>query len=174
MARRGRRKFRRYLRGNIDVTKLLGTLAAEDLIVVAIPDTVEEKAWVSSIKATYSLLNMTPGATSGPLSFGVAHSDYTDTEIESWVELLSSWKQGKKVEQEIARRKIRRIGTFENPSGPTDTARFADGRQVTTKIGWQLITGQTLQFWVYNEGSGALATIDPSFHVNGHANIWPN
>ncbi len=174
MARRGRRKFRRYIRGNIDVTQLLGTLAAETGILATVPDTLTEKAWISSVKATYALKNMTPGGTSGPLSFGVAHGDYTLSEITSWIELTSSWKEGNKVEQEIGARKIRRIGTFESPSGPTDTARFNDGRPVTTKINWMLITGQTLKFWVYNEGSGALATTDPSFHVNGHANIWPN
>ncbi len=170
--RRGR-KFRKYLRGNIDLDFLLGTLAAETLVFSVVPDVLVEKAWCSSVKASYSMQNMTPGGNVGPITIGVAHSDYTSAEIESWLENLGSWDQGGQLEQEIARRKCRVIGTFENlPLG--ETARLNDGRKFTTKCGWQLITGQTLRFWAYNEGSSALATTDPTVHVSGYANLWPN
>ncbi len=176
MAKHGKgrgRRFRKYLKGQIDVDQLLGTLAAETLFSAAVPDTVVEKAWCSSVRAAYSMLNYTPGPTIGPITFGVAHSDYTSAEIEEWIESLGSWDAGDLRSQEIARRKIRMIGTFENPSSVSDTARFNDGRQITTKCGWMLQTGQTVRFWWYNEGSGALATTDPTCHVSGHANLWP-
>ncbi len=176
LARKGRgrrRRFRKYLKGQLDTTQLLGTLAAETLISKAVTDSVTEKAWVSSIKAIWTMTNFTPAATSGPITFGVAHSDYTSAEIEEWLESSGSWDAGDLRSQEIARRKIRQVGTFEAPSAATDTARFNDGRAITTKCGWMLQTGQTLRFWWYNEGSGAVGTTDPTCHVNGHANIWP-
>ncbi len=172
--RKGRGKFRKYLRGNIDLDFLLGTLGAESLISAVVLDTVEEKAWCSSVKASYSLQALTKSPTTGPITIGVAHSDYTSAEIESWVENLGSWKQGKQLEQEIARRKIRLIGTFPNPDATGNTAVLNHGNKFTVKTGWQLITGQTLRFWAYNEGSSALATTDPTVHVSGHANLWPN
>ncbi len=174
MAKHGRRKYRKYLRGNIDLDFLLGTLGAESLISAVVPDTVVEKAWCSSVKAAYSIQALTKTPTTGPITIGVAHSDYTSAEIEAWVENLGAWDQGGKIEQEIARRKIRVIGTFENPEATGDTTVLNDGRKFTTKCGWQLVTGQTLRFWAYNEGSSALATTDPTVHVTGHANLWPN
>ncbi len=174
MGRKGRGKFRKYLRGNIDLDFLLGTLAAESLISAVVPDTVVEKAWCTSVKASYSLQALTKSPTVGPITIGVAHSDYTSAEIEQWVENLGAWKQASQLEQEIARRKIRLIGTFPNPDATGNTAVLNHGRQFTTKCGWQLVTGQTLRFWAYNEGSSALATTDPTVHVSGHANLWPN
>ncbi len=170
---KARRRYRKYLKGQLDVTKLLGTLASETAISVAVVDTVEEQTWLSSVKAVYTMQNMTPGAQIGPITFGLAHSDYTNAEIEEWIENTGSWKQGDLVQQEVARRKIRLIGTFETPVDAADTARHADGRPVTTKCGWSLVTGESVKFWWYNEGSGALATTDPTCHVNGHANLWP-
>ncbi len=170
---KARRRYRRYLKGQLDVTKLLGTLAAETVISVAVVDTVVEKTWLSSIKARYDMQNWTNGAQVGPITFGLAHSDYTNAEIEEWIENTGSWDQGDLVQQEVARRKIRMIGSFESPALATETALFNDGRPVTTKCGWSLVTGESVKFWLYNEGSGALATTDPVCHVNGHANLWP-
>ncbi len=169
-----RRKFRPYLKGQLDVTKLLGTLGSETTISVAVIDTVEEKAWLSSVKATFSMKNFTKAADSGPITFGLAHSDYTNAEIAEYLDNLSSWSQGDLRNQEIARRKIRRIGQFTTPDAITETAWFNQGRPITTKCGWQLITGQTVKFWWHNEGAAALATTDPVCQVNGHANLWPN
>ncbi len=171
---RKRRRFRKYLRGNIDLDFLLGTLAAESLISAVVPDTVVEKAWCSSVRAAYSIQALTKGPTIGPITIGLAHSDYTSAEIEAWVENLGSWDQGGQLEQEIARRKIRVIGTFPNPDATGNTSVLNHGNKFTVKCGWQLITGQTIRFWAYNEGSGALASTDPTVHVTGHANLWPN
>ncbi len=173
MAKHGKRKYRKYLRGNIDLDFLLGTLAAETLAGANVPDVVTEKAWCSSVKAAFSMQNLTPAGNVGPITIGVAHSDYTAAEVEQWFENLGSWEQGSQQEQELAKRKCRVIGTF--PTVPVgETSVLNDGRKFTVKTGWQLVTGQTLKFWAYNEGSSALATTDPTVHISGHANLWPN
>ncbi len=92
------RKYRKYLRGNIDLDMLLGTLGAESLISQAVPDVLTEKAWCSSVKASYSMQALTKSPTTGPITIGVAVSDYTSAEIEQFVENLGSWEQGSQIE----------------------------------------------------------------------------
>ncbi len=174
---RGRGKFRPYLRGNIDIDQNLGTLAAKTGIVFDPADTLEEKAWLSSVKATYTMNQLTPASGQGPIAVFIAHSDYTLAEIEAWIEQADSWAQGDKIAQEVRGRKIRRVGTFatggDNPSA-LGSFTLNGGRPVRTKCGWQLTTGQTVRFVWYNLGAAALATTDPDIHVQGHANLWPN
>ncbi len=177
MARRGRRKFRRYLRGQISFTFDFGSLASKDLVLAPVPDVLTEKAWLSSVKSTYSLTDVTDSTQdAGPVLVGIAHSDYTAAEVEAWIENLGSWEQGDKISQEIAKRMIRRVGVF--PGKDANNLEQAQvlnlGRPITTKCGWQLTTGQTVDFWVYNMGTGVFATTTPTVHFEGHANLWPN
>lgn len=170
---RGRRKFTRYIRGNIDLTFSLGALAGADVITQAVQDSVEERAYISSVRATYTLKDLTITADAGPLHMGVCHSDYSDAEVEEWLELTTGWAEGDLVSREIAKRKIRRIGSFVAAGQALATQALNDGRPITTKCGWVLTTGQAIRFWVYNSGTAALATTVPDVTVQGHANLWP-
>ncbi len=171
---RARRKFRRYLKGQIDFELSLGTLGANDTISGTIADTLEESAWLSSVRALWSIIDFTVGTADGPIMVGISHSDYSGTEIEEWIEVQGSWKSGDKIAQEIARRKIRKVGVFMNLSTATaGTDVLNEGRPITTKCNWLLTTGQTVRFWAYNTGTGTLTT-GSFLHVNGHANLWPN
>ncbi len=176
MARRGRarRKFRRYIKGRIDFELSLGTVGGNDVVSGAETNVLTESAYLSSIKCTWALMDMTLGTQDGPLWVGVAHSDYTAAEIEAWIEEGASWDVSDKVAtREINRRLIRQVGVFANISTATAGAdALNDGRPITTKCGWGLATGQTVQFWVYNSGTGTLTT-GAFLHVNGHANLWP-
>ncbi len=178
MARKrgGRRAFKRYLKGKVNFTIALGTLAADTVLGANVVDVLTEKAWLSSVKARWSMENWTDATNVGPILVGVAHSDYSDTEIEEWIENAASWKQGDKVSQEIARRKIREVGMFQTPrtAAATAIAVLNQGSPITTKCNWQLITGQTLKIWTFNTGGAAVATTDPAISVNGHCNLWPN
>ncbi len=165
--------FRKYLRGAISMDFSLGTLASKDTVTIDNTDSVVEKAWVSSVKATWSMASYTPTVGVGPIVVGVAHSDYTATEIEEWLENTGSWEEASQVSQEIAKRKIRIVGTFEVPAASTETIPLNDGMQITTKCGWMLRTGQTVRYWAYNRGTAAIATTVPIVNIEGHANLWP-
>ncbi len=178
MARKSRgrkgRKFRKYLKGQVNHFLSLGTLAAKTLIGENITNTLTEQAWLSSYKGTWSLSELTPATGDGPVMVGIAHSDYSDAEIEAWVENANSWNQADLISQEVARRKIRRVGTFMAGDVAAEPQVLADGRMITTKCGWQVTTGQTVKIWAYNMGSSALATTTPIVNTSGHCNLWPN
>ncbi len=152
----------------------LGTLASKTAISSVVAGAVVEKTWLSSIKATWSISDFSNNAGDGPILVGVAHSDYSTAEIEAWIENTSSWDSGNLVQQEIAKRKIRRVGTFDKGAlGEVDSDTLNDGRPIHTKCGWSLVTGAKLRIWAYNMGTGALDTTDPDVHTEGFANLWP-
>ncbi len=171
MAKKGR-NMKGYLKGSIDETIDLGTLAANTLVAGDNSQTTTERTLVSSIECTYSIDKLV--AAQGPIVFGVAHSDYTDAEIEAVIENTGSWNSGDKVQsREIAKRLVRQIGILVGmgDSGNLDV-KFNQGRPVKTKLNWMLNTGQTLQYWAYNASDAALSTSAPDLLINGHANLW--
>ncbi len=163
-----KKNFGRYLKGSVDENMALSTLGSKVLIGDTWDETVEDRARISSIVCTWALDGLT--SSQGPILFGVAHSDYTDAEIEAVIENAGSWKEGSKVEQEIAKRLVRIIGTF--VSQDTLDVEFNDGRVLKTKLNWILNEGDTLRMWAYNLSGTPLATTDPQLRCNGHANLW--
>ncbi len=178
LAKRGkgsgkRRPMGRYLRGSVDDELSLGTLATKTAIEQQFDETVNERTLVSSLVATWTMSNWTPIAAAGPILVGVAHSDYALSEIEAFIEATGSWNEGDMIQQEIAKRKIRRIGIFDSPLAATDSAVLNDGKPIKTKMNWILLQGQTLNMWAYNLGTASIATTVPLIHAEGHANLWP-
>lgn len=170
-AKRSGRSMKGYLKGSIDETIDLGTLAANTLVGADNSQSMTERTLVSSIKATYAINGMVAGQ--GPILFGVAHSDYTDAEIEQVIENTGSWNAGDKVQQEVAGRLVRQIGTIVGLQGTgTNDSKFAEGRPVKTKLNWMFNTGQTLRWWAYNMSDAALSTAAPDLLINGHANLF--
>ncbi len=162
----------RYIRGNIAENLALGTLGA-NVLISGVTDTVNERTLISSVVATYSLAGLTPGENIGPVLVGLAHSDYTDAEIEAWVENQTGWDEGDLASREIANRKIRRIGLFDEPATANLSVALNEGRTIKTKLNWIVNQGQGLSLWAYNTGTAAIATTDPNVHMQGHANLWP-
>ncbi len=167
VAKHGRRKFRRYIGGAFELTNSLGGLADGDVVGGTPSQSVTEEAWLSSIKATFALRNSTAGE--GPIVFGIAHSDYSDAEIEEYLENTGSWDAGDLVQQEIAKRKIRRIGVFD---GEGSEEKYNEGRSTRIKCGWMLFTGDNFKIWMWNK-SGASLTSGAAVMVEGKANLWP-
>ncbi len=160
-----------YLKGNIDESLDLGTLATKTLVADTFDESPEETTLISSIVAIWSLDNLTAGQ--GPIIFGVAHSDYSDAEIEAVIENQASWDQGSKVEQEIAKRLVRQIGQFVRTEGSgASDVQFNDGKPMKTKLNWRLNTGDTLKMWAYNISDSNLSSTAPAMRANGHANLW--
>ncbi len=173
--RKGRRKFRRYVRGQVNERMALGTLAGQTLIGAQYDESVNERTFVSSLVAVHSLQGMSISADDGPIMVGVAHSDYTDAEVEAFIENAASWNEGDLVGQEIGKRKVKIIGIFPS-SGAVDAnlpQLLNAGRLIRTKLKWILLQGQSLRQWAYNVGTSALATTDPIYDVEGHVNLWP-
>ncbi len=171
---RGKRKFRAYLRGNVDEVLALSTLASLTLISAVFDEVVDEQCWVSSVRAIWAMQRFSTQADDGPIMVGLAHSDYSDAEIEEFIENTGSWTRGDLVAQERARRKIRIVGIFETGAlSSAEATVLNDGKPITTKCGWMLVTGATLRFWAYNLGTSPLATTDPRLELQGHANLWP-
>ncbi len=165
----------KYIRGPVDEDLSLGTLAALTGIRQAFGSVVAERTLISSLVARYSLQGMTPGDNIGPIMVGIAHGDYSLSEIEAYIEQTTGWSEGDLVSQEISSRKIRRIGVFESAvaGGTGGITVLNDGKPIKTKLNWILISGQSIAVWAYNMGSGALATTDPNVQLQGHANLWP-
>ncbi len=170
---KGRGRFRRYLRGNINHGLDLGTIGPAVVIGSTVSDVVTERAWTSSVSLRWSLNDWTPITNAGPILVGVAHPDYTDAEIEAWLENSGSWEEADQVQQEVAKRKIRQVGIFENPTGASLSRHLNDGKPILTKCGWMITTGQSIRIWAYNLGSVAAATTTPQLEAVGHANLWP-
>ncbi len=91
----------------------------------------------------------------GPLVFGVAHGDYSVTEIKECIEAEASWVSADKVANEQANRLVRRIGVF---SGLGTDEDYNDGKPVQTRLNWQIVAGQTIDAWVYNQSGATLTT----------------
>ncbi len=168
-------KYRRsgqYLKGNVDESLSLGTLAASAVVGDQWDEVVNERTRISSILVTWMIDNIT--SPQGPIVFGVAHSDYSDAEILEVIQNAGSWDSGNKISQEQAKRLVRVIGTLQADgdfAGTTDY-RFNEGRPKHTKLNWMLQTGDTLKMWAFNRSAGALATTVPTLRADGHANLW--
>ncbi len=165
-------RMSRYVRGNVDEDLPLLTLAAKTLLGVSFDESVREQARITSMIAAWTLTDWTAGAGDGPIIVGVAHSDYTDAEIEAVLEATGSWDIGDKVAQEVASRLVRIVGTFRSaPAGTFEQVTLNQGRPIKTKLNWKFATGNSLKVFAYNAGIAALAT-GSIVNVNGHANIF--
>jgi len=171
--KRRRRKFRRYLRGSIDEGLQLSTLAARTLISDTWDEVVVERTFISSVDVLWALGQFVPGSGIGPVIVGVAHSDYTDVEIEAVIENAGSWNEGDLTSQEVAKRKIRIIGQFNSVDvSVSEIVTLNDGKPIHTKLNWILTTGDTLKMFAYNAGSAA-QTGDARMTAQGFAHLWP-
>ncbi len=141
------------MQGQALIAVTLGTQANATVIKNDNADASDIKTFAISLHGTWTKRNGTIGE--GPLMVGVAHSDYSAAEIEEWIEASNSWDQGDLVAQEVAKRKIRRVGAF---SGDTVEETLNDGRVIKTPLKWLLNAGDTISVWVYSRVGSTLTT----------------
>ncbi len=174
MARKGTRsKFSRYVKGNIAIDLAPGTLNPLDVSTVN-TQSVDTNMRVSSVTCTYTMQggDTSAGAGQGPLRVGWAHGDYSADEIEGFLEEGTSWAEGDLVAREIRGRLIRVVGVFGiDDSSGGGAKSLNDGKPITTKLNWFIEDAETIQFFVYNAGSGALVT-GIEIYAEGYANLW--
>ncbi len=165
--KKGRRKFN-LRRVRINTQTQCGALATQDLIAAAMINTSANKYRIITVKASYSWVNIAAVADDG-MTFGLAHSSYTDAEIEECLEAVTSIDIGNKVAQEQANRLVREIGAIESVDVVSGSRVFNDGRLTSTKLNWLIGIGDTVQLWVRN-ASGTVWTTGSALFVNG--SIW--
>ncbi len=169
-----KRKFRKYIGGSVDEQLALTTIGSRSLLKANFDETVKDRGWLSSVRASWTLDKFTKATDVGPIYVGLAHADYSAAEVEEWIEATGTWDEGDLIQQEVMKRKIRRVGTFDIPDDATKAARLEDGRQILTKCGWIVNAGQApAQLWAYNLGQAAVATTVPTVHCMGKGNFWP-
>ncbi len=140
------------LKGNVGEVQALGTLASNTLIGSLFDEVVNERSFLLSLNAIWSIEDLVAG--DGPVLVGVAHGDYTDAEVEEVIENANSWNRGDLVQQEVARRKVRQVGTF---MGGGESV-LNEGRMIKTPLKFIVNQGQTLRLWAYNASSATLNT----------------
>ncbi len=155
-------------RVRLEAGNAIGALAAGDVISAAMTAVSANRYRVVSVIASYALTDL--GAQiDDTQQFGIAHSDYTDAEIEECLEATAAIDIGDKVAQEKANRLVREIGTIVPGTISAGGAGFNDGRPVKTRLNWMIGIGDTLRLYVRN-GSGAVYTTGATLKAKG--NLW--
>ncbi len=153
-----RRRRRRRWNPNNQVVRIasavaLLTLADVTALIAPVVGASDNEYRALSVTLTWSLRDGT--ATEGPISVGVAHGDYTATEVEEWIESTASITRGDLVTREASERLIRQVGTF---SGASAEETLNDGKPIRTKLNWVVASGDTISLWAYNQSGAALTT----------------
>ncbi len=138
---------------SIENSLTLGTLNTNVVVGGAMHTASDNEFRALTIRGLWSLNNFTIGE--GPIVFGVAHGDYTDAEIEAYLEEDASMARGDKIAAEVAQRLVRQIGIV---SGEAADETINDGKPLYTRLNWKLATGQFLRAWAWNKGGANLQT----------------
>ncbi len=160
---RARRSNKNFAAIDVDIQLALTTLG--DGIVKAQPlfsSVLKEDLFVLSTDLNYSVRDLTAGELQ-PATVGLAHGDYSVTEIKEKLDNDSYLGPGDKIEQEKSRRLVRKVGTL-FPEGPGVSTVFLyatgrnGGRIIRTKLKFMIQSGHNLQTWVWNRSGAALQT----------------
>ncbi len=154
--KRGRRRNKNFAVLQASNSIVLATLATFDVLGEELfggNQTLLENYRAYSVDVLASIVDLTAGE--GPITFGVAHADYTDAEIEEALE-TNFLGPANLTQKEKMGRMVRRIGQFD---GETTHQRLRDGKPIRVKLGWDLHSGtEGIRFWAYNETGNTLTT----------------
>ncbi len=131
----------------------LAALATDTVLVANLILGSEQEYRFISMKGTWSIHNHTPGE--GPIAFGVAHGDYTVTEIKECLESFLSISPGDKIAEERSNRMVRQIATF---SGVAASETVNNGNPIKTRLNWAIQDSTAVLMWFYNEDTNDLTT----------------
>jgi len=151
MVKHRRRRNRNFGVIRVQNSQPLGTLGDNTVISITLAAVTQEMYAIAA-----DLLWNIRGGTSGegPVMIGLAHGDYTITEIKEAIE-ADVTSQGTKIEQEQARRQVRDVG-YIGDVGPG--IQFNDGKIKRTKLGFSIEDGQDVQGFAYNLHGSPLTT----------------
>ncbi len=158
------------MKGIVDEALPLLTTGSGTLVGADFDENVNERSFIPSVEATWMLRNLT--IAEGPILVGLSHGDYTDAEIEAFIENAGSWNEGDLVSREVGARKIRIVGAFPSPVDTLGDVVLNDGKPIKTTLKFVLNQGESLKLWAYNQ-SGAALTTGAVVIINGHAWVIP-
>ncbi len=168
--KRSRRRSSSFVAIPVQGSKAIGALADQAVITGDLMGgNFTEDFYAISADLSMVINGITAGE-GDPSTALVAHRDYSDVEIAEalTVNLLGP---GNKIEQEKARRLVRRVGKFQSITGlNTDVSLKMEGKggapNPRIKLGFVVQSGKTLGFGIQNR-SGAVFTTGASVEVDG-------
>ncbi len=147
--RKRSRKSKNFVAIPVEGEVTIGTLAQNVVTSVGLVDSnLSEDLFVLSTDLTLLVKGATPGE--GPLHVGIAHGDYGVTEILEHLDVDRA-NPGLKIEEERARRFIRKIGSFFHLLAAEI---LNNGMPIRTKCKFIVEDGKNLSLWVVNRGTG--------------------
>ncbi len=151
MAKKSTRRFnlRKVQISSQSVTGALTTLA---LVSNPVVSSSENSYRAMSLDCSFGNEGFTAGE--GPVTFGIAHSDYTAAEVEECIEATGAIDVGNKVAQEQANRLVRQIGVMQTQ----DAESFQNGRKIKIKLNWHIGIGKQINLWIKNKDANTLTT----------------
>ncbi len=139
----------------------LGTLNDQPVVKTGLTTSnLNEDMFVLSTDLSATLTGLTAGE-GIPCTVGISHSDYSVTEIDEAtdVELLGP---GSKIEQERARRLVRKVGSVNESPLATQVQIPLIGRNgsrvIRTKCKFLVSSGKTLDIWLKNRTGSTITT----------------
>ncbi len=142
-------------------TLSLGTLADQAVVSTSLlGGNLTEDLYAISMDVLADIGGLTAGE-GEPALLGVAHGDYANTEIAEALNVILLGP-GNKIEQERARRLVRKVGTFHGNDLNTQVQMKMIGRDgsrlVRIKLKFMVQSGQDLSIFVQNLSQGTLTT----------------
>ncbi len=131
----------------------LGALASSD-VVIANLTALSQDAYVISADLTWSTQGVS--INDGPIQCGLAHSDYTVTEIQEAID-ASPANDSDMIQIERTRRKVRTVGIFERDGTATGKS-LNDGKKMRSKMGWHVSNNKEISIWAQNRDAATLTT----------------
>ncbi len=152
MARHGRRYNANFRAIRVAVSLNLSTLASATHL-KATMITTDNEMFIISTDLLWSVKGLTAGE--GPLQVGIAHGDYSVTEIKEWFESSGSATTGNMIAQEQSKRRCRGSGVF---NGLNTEETLNDGKPIRTKARFSIPDAGTVDMWVRNDSGATLTT----------------
>lgn len=162
LAKRSPRRRFTLRRVRVTPERALSTLASDTVIANAFVANATSPYRAMSIKATWSIIGLTVGE--GPITVGIAHSDYTVAEIKEALEAATSINPALKVEAEQGNRLVRIVGTISQGQ-----QQLNNGNPIKTRLNWLMGVGAAPVMFAYNEFPAALTT---GAVVHAQGDLW--
>ncbi len=143
-------------------SQVLGTLGDDLYLSVGMQAVFSEDFYAVSADIALSLRTLTAGE-GDPMTVAVAHSDYTDAEVREGLDIGSFTGPDDKIQQERARRLIRKVGVFQDTAGlGTQTSMSMIGKNgsriVRVPLRFSIGNGFALNIGLWNRSGAALTT----------------